>query len=52
MNPFTLALIGGSLAFVAFGIGIFLVIYTYIHPEDNKSNEVFILDNIYNGDDD
>ena len=58
MNPFTVALIAGSLAFVAFGIGVFLVIYTYIHPEDNKPNEVFILDsikksksNIYTGDD-
>ena len=33
MNPFTVALIAGSLAFVAFFIGFYLCIYIFIHPE-------------------
>ena len=44
MNPFTVALIAGSLAFVACGIGIFLCIYTCFHPEDNEKKENYILE--------
>ena len=38
MNSFTVALIAGSLCFVAFGIGVFLCIY--IHFYENKNNEL------------
>ena len=44
MNPFTVALIAGSLAFAACGIGIFLCIYTCFHPEDNEKKENYILE--------
>ena len=44
MNPFTVALIAGSLAFVACGIGIFLCIYTCFHPEDNEKKDNYILE--------
>lgn len=45
MNPFHVALIAGSLSFVAFGIGLFLCIYTHYYPEENetkKGNMIFI----------
>ena len=44
MNPFTVALIAGSLAFVAFGIGVYLCLYIFVHPEENdnkKENIIF-----------
>ena len=46
MNPFTVALIAGSLAFVAFGIGVFLCAYTFIYSNNDKdiSKEVNILE--------
>jgi hypothetical protein len=44
MNPFTVALIAGSLAFVAFGIGVYLCIYIYFNPEDEKNNEINLLE--------
>ena len=44
MNPFTVALIAGSLAFVACGIGIYLCIYTCFHSEDNEKKDNFILE--------
>ena len=47
MDPFTVALIAGSLAFVAFFIGVYLCIYTFIHPEsDQPPKEVNILENV------
>ena len=44
MNPFTVALIAGSLAFVAFGIGVYLCIYIFFNPEDEKNNEINLLE--------
>ena len=39
MNPFTVALIAGSMCFVASAIGIYLCIYLYYHPELTKKKE-------------
>lgn len=63
MNPFHVALITWNLAFVAFGIGLFLCIYTHFQPEENENkkwNMIFIDEQtnnlkknlIYTGDDD
>ena len=41
MNSFIVALIAGTMCFIAFGIGIYLIIYLIIYPEeklDNKNN--------------
>jgi len=45
MNSFTVALIAGSMCFVAFGIGFYLVIYTmcYQKKEENTNNVLPIL---------
>ena len=40
INPLKLILFTGHLSFVAFGIGVFLCIYLYIHPEINEPKEV------------
>ena len=42
MNPFTLALISGSLAFIACIIGTFLYIYSIYHPQTINNNNIQI----------
>ena len=47
MNPFTVALIAGSLAFIACAIGIFLCVYTFCYNnniENENSKDVKILE--------
>lgn len=44
MNPFTVAIIAGSLAFIASSIGVYLCIYTCLHPEDNDKKDNYILE--------
>ena len=44
MNPFTVALIAGSLAFIASAIGIYLCIYTCLYPEGNEKKDVMLLE--------
>ena len=43
MNPFTVALIAGTMCFIAFLIGVFLCIYLLNHPELKKKKDVPIL---------
>ena len=42
MNSFTVALIAGTMCFVAFGIGLFLVIYTKFHEEKIPDNNILM----------
>ena len=44
MNPFTVAIIAGSLAFIASAIGVYLCIYTCLYPEDNDKKDNYILE--------
>jgi MFS family permease len=44
MNPFTVAIIAGSLAFIASSIGVYLCIYTCLYPEDNDKKDNYILE--------
>ena len=44
MNPFTVAIIAGSLAFIASAIGVYLCIYTFLYPEDNDKKDNYILE--------
>ena len=44
MNPFTVAIIAGSLAFVATTFGVYLCIYTCLFPEDNDKKDNYILE--------
>ena len=39
MNPFTVALIAGSMCFLAFFIGVYLCIYLLNHPELKKRKD-------------
>ena len=48
INPLKLIFFAGHLSFVAFGIGVFLCIYLYIHPENNVPKEVQFLYTIKN----
>ena len=40
MNSFTVALIAGTLCFVAFSIGIYLCIYLWVNPDNKQTKEV------------
>ena len=43
MNPFTVAIIAGSLAYIASGIGIFLCIYTFMSKKkEDKKGDLFL----------
>ena len=39
MNSFTVALIAGTLCFLAFGIGVYLIVYLMIYPEEKLEKE-------------
>ena len=45
MNPFTVALIAGTLVFISSFIGAFLCIYIANHPEESDDNKVIFLEN-------